>query len=178
MTVLPSDSSAGHSATVDASAAVNPYHLIALSAYAAYANSLVGHPAPAVKEWFDWVIAPEVGDLVLENGAVYRPWDDAALGTLVRFDKAAPIMPEEQWRKPDTEDGGDGGTPAEAYTGDPGAPYSRCPTEDVWYVEPLNPEHWIDPSLGGPPTLPEHPRAVRWTNCMFIRVVTDRKQFR
>jgi hypothetical protein len=48
------------------------WRLIAIGAYTAYSNSLVGNPAPKVREYFERVSHPQVGDVVLEMSTVWR----------------------------------------------------------------------------------------------------------
>ena len=134
---------------------MNIYRLIALNGYAAYRNTMVGNPAPAVAEEGKRSRNPVPGDLVLETSSFSRPWwrEDVspgpALGILLRRTDE-PISTQEQldamhaiddcWKSPDER-------------------LSDIPTEDVWYIEPL------DPTVV--------PREVRWTNCSFIHIHTE-----
>jgi hypothetical protein len=46
--------------------------LIAINAYAAYKNTLVGDAAPIIKEQFERSTHPDVGDVVLEISTIWR----------------------------------------------------------------------------------------------------------
>lgn len=94
--------------------------LVAINAYAAYMNTLVGNPAPAVEKQGKRTQDPQVGDVVLETSTVWRvsrhvedtPGEFHGLGVLLRR------VREPCPRAEDEEDDG--------------------ATEEVFYIRPLD----------------------------------------
>lgn len=125
-------------------------NLIAINGYAAYRNTCVGDPAPRVREEFERSILPQPGDLVLEiTGRWYTGDSDGirwALGYLLRVTQE-PVQSRDDFQQMHAE--GD-------YWKSPDERYEDIPTEDVWYIKPL------DGRL----------ESVRWRNCSFIRIHT------
>lgn len=48
------------------------FRLLAINAYAAYSNTIVGNPAPAIEWQGQRTCEPQVGDVVLETSTVWR----------------------------------------------------------------------------------------------------------
>jgi hypothetical protein len=91
--------------------------LIETLAYNLYGATLVGNPAPIVKELGDRMIAYQVGDLVLECSTIYM--DDrygARLGKLARV-AIEPMFTPERW-----------------YQEMEAGPEEKIPEEKVWYL--------------------------------------------
>lgn len=135
--------------------------MVAINAYAAWTNTLVGNPAPAVKEQFERTTNPQPGDVVLETSTVWT-WakhsDEAprdqypALGVLLRVVQE-PIVTAEQLSKLHAE--GDHYVRA-------GETLDEIPKERVTYIRPLD------------GSVPEY----RWTNASFIRVFASLEDVR
>jgi hypothetical protein len=118
--------------------ALNPkdfdlYRLIAINAYTAYRNTVVGNPAPAIAEQYARTTNPQPGDLVLEVSTIWKQSRYALeapraqypeLGFLLRVEME-PFPREEGETEPD-----DGAR------------------EKVWYIQPLDgsvPEYrWVN----------------------------------
>lgn len=119
------------------------YFLIACAGYAAYRNAMVGNPAPRVADYLARVDNPQPGDLVLEVTTIHRvPWKHAGLGWLLRIARE-PVWTPETW----AEEEGD-------------RPYSECPTQKVWYIDPLD------------PNVKETP--YRWEDAEFVTIPNER----
>jgi hypothetical protein len=130
--------------------------LIAINAYGAYRNTLVGNVAPAVKRQFARTSNPVVGDTVLEVSTIWKwaKYSDEApaeqypgIGVLLRI-AAEPCITQEQLDEMHSL--GDYFKHAEETLSD-------VPKETVYYIEPLD------------GSVPEY----RWTNARFIRVLTS-----
>lgn len=129
------------------------YRLVAVAGYQAYAHSLVGKPAPAVRDYFERVREPREGDLVLEMSTFrMEPWEPGGLGWLLEF-KQEPIQSVAD-HKAMMEEGD--------YWKRPGESYDAVPYEPVWYIDPL------DPFATSP---------FRWTNADFIAIPTTYGEF-
>lgn len=97
--------------------------LVAINAYVAYSNTLVGNAAPAIHAQFLRTKDPQVGDVVLETSTVWQksrhveetPTQFPQLGVLLRV--AQEPYPYE---------------PGDYEDGEP------IPTEKVWYIRPLD----------------------------------------
>lgn len=124
--------------------------LVGINGYMAYSNTLVGNPAPAIREQYLRTTNPVPGDLVLET-STYRHWawqedgdPGAALGILLRV-VDEPVATQEEHAAMLAE--------GDYYVGD-GETYADVPKERITYLRPLD------------GSVPE----FRWHNADFIRV--------
>ncbi len=110
--------------------------MVAINAYVAWSNTLIGNAPPAIHAQFERMKDPQVGDVVLETSTIWKasrytndtPSQFPGLGVLLRTaDEPYPIDPDE-------------------YADD-----EPVPTEKVWYVRPLDgsvPEYrWTNASF-------------------------------
>jgi hypothetical protein len=136
---------------------MNPYRLIAVNGYAAYRNTLVGNPAPAVRSAFERMTHPVPGDLVIETTSV-PTWraislnvdasPGSTLGILLRVTQE-PVVSQDELDRMHAD--GD-------YWTKPDETLADVPTERCWYIKPL------DPTC-------EHAE-YRWRNADFVAIHT------
>lgn len=135
--------------------------MVAINAYAAYSNTLVGNAAPAIRQQFERSTKPQPGDVVYERSTIWqwaRNADDAPLdqypgiGVLLR-EAVEPIATAEQLAAMHAH--GDYYVRIDETLGD-------IPKERVFYIRPLD------------GSVPEY----RWTNADFVRVFDSLDQVR
>lgn len=134
--------------------------LIAINAYAAYCNVLMGTSAPRGREIFERMTHPEPGDLVLETSTIWQaarhaedvPKQLPCLGVLLRV-VDEPVCTQADLDAMHAE--------GDSYTS-PNESLADIPRERVWYIQPLD------------NSVPEY----RWTNASFIQVFNSLEQFR
>lgn len=100
--------------------------LLAISAYSAYLNTLVGNPAPRIAALYQEIKNPKEGDLVLETSTIGRR-PTATIGRLLRVVKE-PAMSAEEWDVPVN---------------------GPVPNDTFWYIENLDgqEERWSNCSF-------------------------------
>lgn len=125
--------------------------MIAVNGYMAYRNTIVGSPAPRIKELGDRMCDPRPGDLVLERSTIYRltrephpPKQIASVGILLRT-ALEPIVSLDELNQMHAEND---------YWVTPDETIDQIPKEKVWYIKPLD------------GSVPEY----RWVNADFIAI--------
>lgn len=125
--------------------------LIAMAAHL-YAATLVGNPAPVVRRMADRIRVPQIGDLVVEDGARYPRRDPE--GTR-RTGFGYFVARRVEWAESDEDY-------AAYLVKEPSEVDYPRGTDTAWYVQ-----------FG-----PEPQRICRWVNCSFITVPIDLNMFR
>jgi hypothetical protein len=71
--------------------------LLEITAYNLYMATLVGNPAPRVKQLYDRITKPQVGDMVLETSTIWmEDRNGTRMGKLLRVVRE-PMYTDEEW---------------------------------------------------------------------------------